>query len=210
MYMRLSACSFGIYGAFSGLPDILAPSFLSTSTSLLFSRFKNIVYNYVSNLFLLSFYFFLLWKIPFELRVFLARRMTTDMPLFAVKAWHLFNPPHIAGRQARNSSSRNASCVGDRSLCALKPLFWSRATHRPAAISAHLFPCRTPTKGISRRRSCTTSKASAFSQSKILFFSYHFSILFLPRAKESVSTNFCDKLLTFVPCAFAPFRRVKP
>ena len=207
--MRLSACSFCIYGAFSGSPDILAPSFLSISASLLFSRFKNIVYNYVLKLFLLSFYFFLLWKIPFELRVFLAWRMAADMPLFAVKTAH-FIPPRTADRQARNSSSRNASCVGDRSLCALKPLFWSRSTHRLAAISAPVFPCRTPTKSISRRRSCTTSKASAFSQSKILFFSYPFSILFLPRAKEAVSTNFCDKLLTFMPCAFAQFRRVKP
>ena len=89
MYMRLSACSFGIYGAFLGLPDILAPSFLSVSASLPVSRFKNIVVNYILTLFLLSFYFFLLWKIPFELCVFLARRMATDMPLFAVKAWHL-------------------------------------------------------------------------------------------------------------------------
>ena len=209
MYMRLSACNFGIYGAFSCSHDILAPSFLSVSASLSAARFKNIVYNCVLTLFLLSFYFFLLWKIPFELRVFLARRMATDMPLFTVKAAH-FIPPRTAGRQARNSSSRNASCVGDRSLCALKPLFWSRATPRPAAISAPVFPCRTPTKGISRRRSCTTSKSSAFSQSKILFFSYHFSLLFLPRAKESMSTNFCDKLLTFMPCAFAQFRRVKP
>ena len=86
MYMRLSACSFGIYGAFSGSPDILAPSFLPVSASLPFSRFKNIVYNYVLTLFLLSFYFFLLHKISFKLRVFLARRMATDMPLFAVKA----------------------------------------------------------------------------------------------------------------------------
>ena len=210
MYMRLSAYSFCIYGAFSGSTDILALSFLSVSAFLPVARFKNIVVNYILKLFLLSFYFFLLWKIPFELCVFLARRMATDMPLFAVKTRHLFNPPHIAGRQARNSSSRNASCVGDRSLCALKSLFWSRATPRPAAISAPVFPCRTPTKGISRKRSCTTSKASAFSQSKILFFSYHFSLLFLPRAKESVSTNFCDKLLTFMPCAFAQFRRVKP
>ena len=209
MYMRLSACNFGIYGAFSGLPDILAPSFLSVSASLPVSSFKNIAGNYILKLFLLSFCFFLLWKFPFELCVFLAWRMTAYVPILTVKATH-FIPPRTAGRQARNSSSRNASCVGDRSLCALKPLFWSRATHRPAAISAHLFPCRTPTKGISRRRSCTTSKASAFSQSKILFFSYHFSILFLPRAKESVSTNFCDKLLTFMPFAVAPFRRVKP
>ena len=210
MYMRLSACSFGIYGAFSGSPDILAPSFLSFSASLPFSRVNNIVYNYVLTLFLLSFYFFLLWKIPFKICVFLAWRMATDMPLFAVKAWHLFNPPHIAGRQARNSSSRNASCVGDRSLCALKPLFWSRATHRPAASSAPVFPCRSPTKGISRKRSCTTNKASAFSQSKILFFSYPFSILFLPRAKEAVSTDLCHKLLALVPRAVTPFRRVKP
>ena len=162
MYMRLSACSFGIYGAFSGLHDILAPSFLSVSASLSAARFKNIVHNYILTLFLLSFYFFLLWKIPFKLCVFLARRMATDMPLFTVKAAH-FIPPRTAGRQARNSSSRNASCVGDRSLCALKPLFWSRANHRPAAISAPVFPCRTPTKGISRKRSCTTSKAFAFS-----------------------------------------------
>ena len=98
MYMRLSAYNFCIYGAFSGSPDILALSFLSTSASLPFSRFKNIVYNYVLTLFMLSFYFFLLWKIPFELRVFLARRMATDVPLFAVKTRHLFNPPHIADK----------------------------------------------------------------------------------------------------------------
>ena len=86
MYMRLSACSFGIYGAFLSLPDILAPSFLSVSASLPVARFKHIVVNYILTLFLLSFYFFLLHKISFELFVFLARRMTTDMTLFAVKA----------------------------------------------------------------------------------------------------------------------------
>ena len=84
MYMRLSACNFGIYGAFSSLPDILAPSFLSVSASLPVARFKNIVINYILTLFLLSFYFFLLHKILFKLCVFLARRMATDMPLFAV------------------------------------------------------------------------------------------------------------------------------
>ena len=89
MYMRLSACNFGIYGAFSDLPDILAPSFLSVSASLPVARFKNIIVNYILTLFLLSFYFFLLWKIPFELCVFLTRRMATDMPLFAVKTRHL-------------------------------------------------------------------------------------------------------------------------
>ena len=89
MYMRLSSCNFGIYGAFLGLHDILAPSFLSVSASLPVARFKHIVVNYILTLFLFSFYFFLLWKVLFELCVFLARRMTTDMPLFAVKAWHL-------------------------------------------------------------------------------------------------------------------------
>ena len=98
MYMRLSACNFGIYGAFSCSPDILAPSLLSVSASLPVARFKHIVVNYILTLFLLSFYFFLLWKASFELCVFLARRMATDMPPFAVKAWHLFNPPHIADK----------------------------------------------------------------------------------------------------------------
>ena len=60
MYMRLSACSLGIYGAFLGLPDILAQSFLSVSASLPVARFKYIVVNYILTLFLLSFYFFLL------------------------------------------------------------------------------------------------------------------------------------------------------
>ena len=87
--MRLSACNFGIYGAFSCSPDILVLSFLSVSAFLPVSRFKNIVVNYILKLFLLSFYFFLLHKISFKLCVFLARRMTTDMPLFAVKARHL-------------------------------------------------------------------------------------------------------------------------
>ena len=86
MYMRLSSCNFGIYGAFLSLPDILAPSFLSVSASLPIARFKHIVVNYILTLFLLSFYFFLLRKVPFELCVFLARRMATDVPLFAVKA----------------------------------------------------------------------------------------------------------------------------
>lgn len=89
MYMRLSACNFGIYGAFSCLPGILAQSFLSVSASLPVSRFKHIVVNYILTLFLLSAYFFLLQKVFFELCVFLARRMAADMPLFAVKAWHL-------------------------------------------------------------------------------------------------------------------------
>ena len=207
MYMRLSSCSFGIYGAFSGLPDILAPSFLSVSASLPVARFKHIVVNYILTLFLLSFYFFLLWKISFELCIFLARRMATDMPLFAVKTRHLFNPPHIADKIPRYSLSHVSAF---RRIYTWAGLFFRLPTRQPAETKSPLY--LRPILSMNNRQtlSCTSSTMSVFCWSMPLFCSYPFSILFLPRAKESVSTNFCDKLLTFMPFAFAPFRRVKP
>ena len=207
MYMRLSACNFGIYGAFSGSPDILAPSFLSVSASLPVSRFKHIVVNYILTLFLLSAYFFLLQKVPFKFCVFLARRMATDMPLFAVKARHLFNPPHIADKIPRCSLSHVSAF---RRSYTLAGLFFQLPTRQPAGTKFPLYLRPILSTDNLPTLSCTSSIASAFSQSKLLFFSYPFSILSLPRAKETVSTDLCDKVLRFVPFAVTPFRRVKP
>ena len=207
MYMRLSACNFGIYGAFSGLPDILAPSFLSVSASLPVARFKHIVVNYILTLFLLSFYFFLLHKISFELCVFLARRMTADMPLFAVKTRHFFIPPHIADKIQRCSLSHVSAF---RRSYTWAGLFFQLPTRQPAGTKSPLYLRPILSTNNRQTLSCTSSIASAFWRNKPLFSFYPFSILSLPRAKETVSTNFCDKLLTFMPCAVAPFRRIEP
>ena len=159
MYMRLSACSFCIYGAFSSLPDILAPSFLSVSASLPVSRFKHIVVNYILTLFLLSFYFFLLHKILFKLCVFLARRMATDMPLFAVKARHLFNPPHIADKISQCSLSHVSAFRRSYTLAGLffqLPILQQDGTKFPLYLRPILSTDNRPTI------SCTSSTMSVF------------------------------------------------
>ena len=207
MYMRLSAYNFGIYGAFSSFPDILAPSFLSVSASLPVARFKYIVVNYILTLFLFSFYFFLLHKILFKLCVFLARRMAADMPLFAVKTRHFFNPPHIADKIPQCSLSHVSAF---RRSYTLAGLFFQLPTRQPAGTKSLLYLRPILSTNNRPTLSCTSSIASAFSQSKLLFFSYPFSILSLPRAKETVSTDLCDKVLRFVPFAVAPFRRIEP
>ena len=133
--------------------------------------------------------------------------MATDMPLFAVKTRHLFNPPHIADKIPQCNLLH---VLAFRRVYTQADLFFRLPTRQPAGTKFPLYLCHILTTNNRPALFCNSSISSSFSQSKILFFSYHFSILFLPRAKESVSTNFCDKLLTFMPFAFAPFRRVKP
>ena len=159
MYMRLSACNFGIYGAFSGSPDILAPSFLSVSASLPVARFEHIVVNYILTLFLLSFYFFLLHKISFELCVFLARRMATDVPLFAVKTRHLFNPPHIADKIPQCSLLHVSAF---RRSYTLAGLFFQLPTLQPAGTKFPLYLCHILTMNNRPALFCNSSISSAF------------------------------------------------
>ena len=133
--------------------------------------------------------------------------MATDVPLFAVKTRHLFNPPHIADKIPQCSLLHVSAF---RRGYTQADLFFRLPIRQPAGTKFPLYLRHILTMNNSQALFCNSSISSAFSQSKILFFSYPFSILFLPRTKETMPADLRNKVLRFVPFAVAPFRRVKP
>ena len=133
--------------------------------------------------------------------------MATDMPLFAVKTRHLFSPPHIADKISQCSLLHVSAF---RRGYTQADLFFRLPIRQPAGTKFPLYLRHILTTNNLPALFCNSSISSAFYYAKLLFRFCFFSLLFLPRAKETMSTNFCNEFLRFVPFAVTPFRRVKP